>query len=114
MEKKAKHEVVIGTDLGTTNSEAAIFESDGNCKIIPNADGDVLTPSVVNLDDEKKPVVGRAAVNQFAFVPDKTPSLFKRVMGKNDAQGKPIPAFIHPDSGTAYPPEQLSSSELYT
>ena len=114
MGSKAKQGVVIGIDHGTTFTLGAIYESDGKCKIVPNTDGEALTPSVVNLQDEKKPVVGRAAVNQFAFMPEKTPSLFKRVMGKNDAQGEPIPAFIHPDSGTAYPPEQLSSSELYT
>lgn len=101
--------MVLGIDLGTTFSVVSTYGSDSNCKIVPNADGDPLTPSVVNLRDEKKPVVGRAAVNQAAFVPEYTASLFKRVMGKNDGQGQPIPAFVHPDSGKAYPPEGLSS-----
>ena len=69
---------------------------------------DLLTPSVVNLRDEQQPVVGRAAVNQYAFAPEYTTSLFKRTMGKSDAQGQPIPAFAHPDSGKAYSPEELS------
>ena len=39
MKRKAKEGAVIGIDLGTTNSAAAIFESDGNIKIVINADG---------------------------------------------------------------------------
>ena len=61
MKKKPEPGVVVGIDLGTTNSVAAVFESDGKPKIVPNADGDPLTPSVVNLRDEQHPVVGRAA-----------------------------------------------------
>ena len=109
MKKTAEKGVVIGIDLGTTYSVAAIYESDGTCKVIQNKDGDLITPSVVNLRDETKPYVGRAAVNQYGFVPEYTASLFKRSMGKLDTQGQPIPAFVHPDSGKAYPPEELSS-----
>jgi molecular chaperone DnaK len=108
MTKKTDAGVVTGIDLGTTNSVVAIYESDGKPRIVPNADGDALTPSVVNLRDEKHPVVGRAAVHQAAFAPEYTASLFKRSMGKRDTDGQPIPAFIHPDSGQAYTPEELS------
>ena len=70
MKNKPKNGVVVGIDLGTTFSVVSIYESDKSCKIVPNADGDLLTPSVVNLRDEKNVVVGRAAVHQSAFVPE--------------------------------------------
>lgn len=105
-------EVVLGIDLGTTLSEAAIYEADGKVKVLPNADGELLTPSVVNLGDEDHPVVGTAAVHQMAFAPEHTVRLVKRSMGKFDAQGNPVTVFIHPDSGKTYVPEQISSMIL--
>jgi hypothetical protein len=102
MKKKSETGFVIGIDLGTTFSAAAVFESDGKAKNVPNADGDSLTPSVVNLRDEQHPVVGRPAVNQYAFAVEYTASLFKRMMGRVDAGGRPVPAFVHPDSGKAH------------
>jgi molecular chaperone DnaK len=110
--KKRKDGVVIGTDLGTTYSVVAIYEADKESRIVPNADGDLLTPSVVNLRDERRPVVGRTAVHQFAFAPEYTASLFKRAMGKSDGQDQPIPAFVHPDSGKSYMPEELSAISI--
>jgi len=108
MKKEAKSGLTLGIDLGTTFSAAAVLEANGKAKVIPNADGELLTPSVVNLRDERHPVVGRAAANQSAFAPEYTVRLFKRSMGKTDAQGQSIPAFVHPDSGKAYTPEELS------
>lgn len=87
----------------------AILESDGRGKTLPNAEGELVTPSVVNLRDESRPVVGAAAFNQMAFASEYTARLFKRIIGKRDAQGNPIPAFVHPDSGKVYLPEDLSS-----
>jgi molecular chaperone DnaK len=109
MKKHTESGLFIGIDLGTTNSVVAVFEADGKPKVIPNADGDLLAPSVVTLRDEQHPVVGRAAVNQAAFAPEYTASLFKRTMGRVDAEGRPIPAFLHADSGKPYTPEELSS-----
>lgn len=104
-----KKGIVIGIDLGTTNSVAAVFEADLTCRIILNPDGEPLTPSAVNLQDEEKPIVGRAAVHQSAYAPEYTARLFKRLMGVCDADGHSIPAYIHPDSSKGYSPEELSS-----
>ncbi len=109
MKKKQNQGLVVGIDAGTTISATAVLESDGSTKIVSNLDGEPLTPSVVNLGDEGKPIVGRAAVNQMAFDPTRTARLFKRGMGKRDASGAPIPAFVHPESGKAYAPEFLTS-----
>jgi molecular chaperone DnaK len=112
MKTKVKSNVVVGIDLGTTFSAAAIYEADGATKVIPNMDGELVTPSVVNLRDENDPVCGRAAVHKWAYETDLTATLFKRTMGKCDTQGKPIPAFVHPVSGRVYAPEELSSMLL--
>ncbi len=101
--------IFVGIDLGTTFSGVSVYEADGTCRMIPNADGDLLTLSVVNLQDEDHPVVGHAAVNQSAYAPEYTARLFKRTMGVCDGQGQPIPAFVHPVSGKTYSPEALSS-----
>src|SRR5262249_22949477 len=50
---------IIGIDLGTTNSAAA-YMTDAGPKLIPNALGDLLTPSVVGIDPDNKLLVGRA------------------------------------------------------
>ena len=52
--------MIIGIDLGTTNSLAAIWR-DGRPQLIPNSLGEYLTPSVVSLDDDGTVLVGRAA-----------------------------------------------------
>ena len=50
----------IGIDLGTTNSACAVWEGN-EARIIPNAHGDKLTPSVVAVDDDGSMLVGKAA-----------------------------------------------------
>lgn len=109
MAKKKKKGNVLGIDLGTWLSGVALYDADGKVELLPNLDGDTLTHSVVNLSDESHPVVGQAAVNQLAYAPEHTARLFKRVMGRTDAENNPIPAFVHPDSGKAYSPEEISS-----
>ena len=54
--------MIIGIDLGTTNSLVAIWR-DGKASIIPNALGEHLTPSCVSIDDDGSVLVGRAAVS---------------------------------------------------
>ena len=71
---------LIGIDLGTTNSLIAVFGEDGPA-LIPNALDDVLTPSVVGVDDAGEIVVGRAARERLLTHPDKTVASFKRFMG---------------------------------
>ncbi|MEK8031165.1 molecular chaperone HscC [Ideonella sp. DXS29W] len=72
--------MIIGIDLGTTNSLAAVWR-DGKSELIPNALGDVLTPSCVSLDADGSVLVGRAARERLQTHPDRTAALFKRYMG---------------------------------
>ena len=71
---------IIGIDLGTTNSLCAIFE-DGKPKLIPNAHGSVLTPSVVGILDDGQVIVGDAAKELRVTKPGRCASCFKRWMG---------------------------------
>lgn len=112
MKKKESESIAAGFDLGTTLSAVAIHEANGDTKVIPNSDGEALTPSVVDLHDEKKPVVGMAAVHQIALHPESIARLFKRTMGKFDATGTEIPAFVHPRSGKAFSPVALAAFVL--
>lgn len=73
---------LIGIDLGTTNSLVSVFTDDGP-QLIPNALGDVLTPSAVGLSSKGDLIVGRAARDRLVTHPDKTFARFKRYMGSN-------------------------------
>lgn len=72
--------MIIGIDLGTTNSLAAYFTGEGP-KIIPNRLGKNLTPSVVSMDEEEQIYVGDVAVERNLLYPGSTASVFKRDMG---------------------------------
>ncbi|CAN5508224.1 molecular chaperone DnaK [soil metagenome] len=74
-------DVIIGIDLGTTNSEVAIIES--GRPIVLAEDGDPIVPSVVGLDPQGKLLVGRAARNQFVLSPERTIRSIKRKMGQD-------------------------------
>jgi molecular chaperone HscC len=71
---------VCGIDLGTTNSLIAVFE-DGAPRLIPNALGEALTPSVVGVDDAGIVLVGKAARERLLSNPERTVGSFKRLMG---------------------------------
>lgn len=71
---------IIGIDLGTTNSLAAVWRN-GRSELIPNAAGDVLTPSVVSVDEDGGVLVGRAARDRLISHPERTAARFKRFMG---------------------------------
>ncbi len=71
---------IIGIDLGTTNSLCAVFE-DGQPKLIPNAHGGVLTPSVVGILDDGQVIVGDSAKELRVTKPGNCASCFKRWMG---------------------------------
>ena len=74
---------ILGIDLGTTNSSVAIF-AEGAVRMLPNALGDVLTPSVVAWDERAQElVVGRTAKDIYALHPDRAAALFKRGMGSD-------------------------------
>lgn len=72
--------MMIGIDLGTTNSLAACFRN-GRAEIIPNRLGEHLTPSVVSVDEEGTVYVGKTARERGVLHPVETASVFKRSMG---------------------------------
>ncbi len=71
---------IIGIDLGTTNSAVAIMEG-GQATIIPNAEGNRTTPSVVAFTKDGERLVGETAKRQAIMNPDRTISSIKRDMG---------------------------------
>lgn len=71
---------IIGIDLGTTHSLAAIWR-DNHAVLIPNALGATLTPSCVSIDDDGSILVGRPAHDRLHTHPERTAANFKRYMG---------------------------------
>lgn len=71
---------ILGIDLGTTNSLAAIWRN-GRSELIPNAAGRYLTPSVVSVDEDGSVLVGQTAKDRLISHPDRTAARFKRYMG---------------------------------
>ncbi len=67
---------VIGIDLGTTNSLAAVWQQ-GRSRLIPNALGDVLTPSAVSIDEDGTVLVGEAARQRLVSHPERSAAAFK-------------------------------------
>ena len=94
--------MIIGIDLGTTNSLASYFTPEG-AKLIPNRLGKHLTPSVVSIDEEGQVYVGETARERQRLYPDTAASLFKRSMGSDKE-------FVL--SGKTYRAEELSSLVL--
>ncbi len=72
---------IIGIDLGTTNSVAAVMLG-GESVVIPSAEGDRLIPSVVAVTKNHERIVGRAARNQAIINPENTIFSIKRFMGR--------------------------------
>ena len=71
---------IIGIDLGTTNSCVAVMEG-GEAVVIPNAEGNRTTPSVVAFSKDGERMVGQVAKRQAITNPDRTISSIKREMG---------------------------------
>lgn len=94
--------MIVGIDLGTTNSLIAFFSEEGP-KIIPNRLGKNLTPSVVSVDEEGNVYVGETARERMSLYPDSVVSAFKRSMGTERQYNL---------SGHMYRPEELSSFVL--
>lgn len=91
--------ITVGIDLGTTNSLIAYWTEDGP-RIIPNALGSGLTPSVISLDESGNLLVGQVAKERLVTHPHLTAAAFKRYMGteKKYNLGKYV-----------FSPEELSS-----
>jgi len=75
---------IVGIDLGTTNSEIALYR-DGRPEVLGDELGRVILPSVVGLSETGELLVGEAARNQFLLYPERTVRSIKRRMG-SDAQ----------------------------
>ncbi|TPG79665.1 molecular chaperone HscC [Pseudomonas arsenicoxydans] len=90
---------LLGIDLGTTNSLIAVWQG-GRAHLIPNALGDVLTPSVISLDEDDSILVGKAARARLTTHPERTVAAFKRFMG-SDKQFEL--------GGRQFSPEELSA-----
>ncbi len=72
--------MIIGIDLGTTNSLVAVYR-DKKVTVIPNALGQYMTPSAVGIDDKGQIIVGQLARERLNTHPDETIASFKRYMG---------------------------------
>jgi molecular chaperone DnaK len=85
----AEGEKIIGIDLGTTNSVVAVMEG-GEVKVIPNQEGNRLTPSVVAFTDKGERLVGDPAKRQAITNPRRTVYSIKRFMGRrhNEVQSE--------------------------
>ncbi|MDP2659135.1 MAG: Hsp70 family protein, partial [Dehalococcoidia bacterium] len=92
----------IGIDLGTSYTVMATVQ-DGRPKIIPNAEGQRLTPSVVYLADGAEPLVGEPARGLAVALPERTVFSIKRRMGSDYR--------VRVD-GREYTPQQVSSCIL--
>ncbi len=86
--------MIIGIDLGTTNSLAAVWR-DGGPVLVPNALGATLTPSVVGVGDDGATLVGQAARDRLSTRPGRGAASFKRAMGTDhvfELAGRPFRA----------------------
>jgi molecular chaperone DnaK len=92
---------VIGIDLGTTNSCVAVMEG-GEAVVIPNAEGNRTTPSVVAFKGDER-LVGQVAKRQAVTNPDKTVMSIKRQMGTDHKVGI---------DGKNYTPQEISAMIL--
>jgi len=93
----------VGIDLGTTNSAAAWVDESGRTAMVPNSEGDLLTPSVVLFNDDEV-VVGRNARTAAAVHPDEVAEWVKRDMG--------LPAYSRAIRGEYLPPEVIQACIL--
>src|SRR6476619_1868411 len=75
-------EPIIGIDLGTTNSCAAIVEGDGNVKLIPYKGGEYIIPSIFAIDDKGNELIGYEAKRQWQLNPKNTVYGAKRLVGR--------------------------------
>ncbi|EKE73748.1 Hsp70 family protein [Gallaecimonas xiamenensis] len=94
--------LIVGIDLGTTNSLVSVFGNQG-AELIRNRHGDYLTPSVVSLLEDNTLVVGKVAKNRQILYPELSLAEFKRYMGSDKTFSL---------NGTAFTPVELSALVL--
>ena len=120
----ATGEKIIGIDLGTTNSVVAVMDSK-EAKVIPNPEGNRLTPSVVAFTDKEEVLVGEPARRQAVTNPSRTISSIKRFMGRRHSEvgseEKIVPYSIEGEAedyvkvsvdGKEYTPSEISAYTL--
>ncbi len=90
---------IIGIDFGTSTSEVAVLK-DGKPHVIPNHQGDLITPSAVGSTEEGIMFVGKDARDQFLLRPEDTVIEIKRLMGSDEK------VFMQ---GKEYSPQQVAS-----
>ena len=93
---------IIGIDLGTTNSCVSVMEG-GEAVVIPNAEGNRTTPSVVAFSKDGERMVGQVAKRQAITNPDRTIASIKREMGSD---------YKVPVDGKNYTPQEISAMIL--
>jgi molecular chaperone DnaK len=93
---------VVGIDLGTTNSCIAIMEGNEG-KVITNAEGERITPSVVGFSKTGERLVGRVAKRQAITNPERTVVSIKRMMGTD---------YRAEIEGKKYTPQEISAMIL--
>ena len=93
---------IIGIDLGTTNSCVSVMEG-GEAVVIPNAEGNRTTPSVVAFAKNGERMIGQAAKRQAVTNPDGTVMSIKREMGSN---------YKVTIDGKSYTPQEISAMIL--
>lgn len=89
-----KRNVVVGIDLGTTNSLVAYNEKDPSRPVLVKHNDDYIVPSVVYFDENNIPVVGNQAKAQIAQHPERTIFSVKRLLGKNYADVQSHASFL--------------------
>jgi len=120
----AQGEKIIGIDLGTTNSVVSIMEG-SEPKVIPNAEGNRLTPSVVAFTSKGEVLVGEPARRQAVTNPHNTVYSIKRFMGRRhnevETEEKMVPYKVvgNPTDyvkveieGNQYTPQEISAKVL--
>ena len=76
-------DIVVGIDLGTTNSLVAYADAKGIPKILHHGKSSKLVPSIIYFDDENKPIVGAEAHRRMLLNPKRAIFSIKRLMGKS-------------------------------
>ncbi|MDT8407504.1 MAG: Hsp70 family protein [Methylococcales bacterium] len=95
------NDIIIGIDLGTTNSEVAWVEN-GQASVITDQ-GKKILPSVVGVDDQGNILIGETARNQYLLYPERTVKSIKRLMGQDTQVNM---------AGKMYQPQEISAMIL--
>ena len=99
-----EQELIIGIDLGTTNSEVAVYQQtgkhEGRPHVILDAQGRKILPSCVGVAEDGSLLVGEEAQNQYAAYPERTIRSIKRLMGQEETVTM---------AGQAYLPQEISA-----